>query len=116
MDGECYFLFAQDGYCHVDEAVCGVQISNYSNTPQGNVSALVSAVYERGPISVAIDASHLSFAFYSHGVYYEPKCGKLLFYFYQRRLRACGVCTLPLLAPSLDTPPYLDFPYLGKCE
>jgi len=36
---------------------------------------LVSAIYEKGPISVAIDASHKSFSFYSHGVYYEPECG-----------------------------------------
>lgn len=39
------------------------------------MGALVKAIYEHGPISVAIDASHLSFAFYSHGVYFEPNCG-----------------------------------------
>jgi hypothetical protein len=65
----------QDGLCHVDQAVCGVRISNWYNTPQGDVQALVQAVYEHGPISIAIDASHLSFSFYSHGVYFEPQCG-----------------------------------------
>ena len=65
----------QDGYCHVDQAVCGVRISNWYNTPEGNVPALIQAIYEHGPISVAIDASHLSFSFYSHGVYFEPECG-----------------------------------------
>jgi C1A family cysteine protease len=35
----------------------------------------VEAIYNHGPISVAIDASHLSFAFYSNGVYFEPECG-----------------------------------------
>ncbi|CAI8034430.1 Counting factor associated protein D [Geodia barretti] len=65
----------QDGFCRVNESECGVQITNWHNTPQGNVQALVEAIYNNGPISVAIDASHLSFAFYSHGVYFEPKCG-----------------------------------------
>lgn len=68
--------------CHVEKAVCGVSISDWYNTPQGDVGALVKAIYEHGPISVAIDASHLSFAFYSHGVYYEPACGKFLFTVY----------------------------------
>lgn len=71
-----YASILQDGFCHVDKAVCGVRISKWYNTPEGNVSALVEAIYMHGPISVAIDASHLSFAFYSHGVYYEPKCGE----------------------------------------
>ncbi|XP_073962970.1 cathepsin L-like peptidase [Choristoneura fumiferana] len=32
------------------------------------------ALFKHGPISVAIDASQKTFSFYSHGVYYEPKC------------------------------------------
>jgi hypothetical protein len=35
------------------------------------------AIVTHGPAAVGIDASHKSFAFYSDGVYYEPKCGKL---------------------------------------
>ena len=48
----------------------------FRNVPSGNISALVAAIYEVGPISVAIDASHKSFSFYADGVYYEPACGK----------------------------------------
>lgn len=33
------------------------------------------ALLKHGPISVAIDASHKAFSFYSKGVYFEPKCG-----------------------------------------
>ena len=66
----------QDSYCNVKESRCGASISKFYNTPAGNVSALVMAIYEKGPISVAIDASHKSFSFYANGVYYEEQCGK----------------------------------------
>jgi len=40
----------------------------------GNETALTYAVAKVGPVSVAVDASHSSFQFYSGGVYYEPAC------------------------------------------
>ena len=65
----------QDGFCHYNQSVCGAMLSGYNNTKPGSVPDLLAAIYEKGPISVAIDASHRSFSFYSNGVYYEPTCG-----------------------------------------
>ena len=66
----------QDGNCQVNQSSCGAVVSFYYNTAPGDESELVMAIAEHGPISVAIDASHKSFTFYSHGVYYEPACGE----------------------------------------
>ena len=64
--------------CHYNQSVCGTMISAYANTQSGSIPDLLLAIYEKGPISVAIDASHKSFSFYSNGVYYEPTCGRYL--------------------------------------
>ena len=71
---DTYVVF-QDGYCHFEEAKIGAKISNYVNVTSGDQNALKIAIATKGPTAVGIDASHKSFAFYSSGVYYEPKCG-----------------------------------------
>lgn len=65
----------QDGSCHADKAQCGVSITNYTLVKPGDEMALQQAIYEKGPISVAIDASHKPFGFYANGVYYDEACG-----------------------------------------
>lgn len=52
------------------------KIIGYVNVTSGDANALKIAIAKHGPISVAIDASHKTFSFYSHGIYYEPTCGK----------------------------------------
>ena len=57
----------------------------------GDAEALKLALFKNGPVAVSIDASHRSFVFYSHGVYYEPACGK--------RFRAVRLTPWPLPLP-----------------
>ena len=65
IDGQCRFT---------QEEVGGAKVTGYVNIPSSNEKALKHAVATVGPISVAIDASEISFMFYSSGVYYEPLC------------------------------------------
>lgn len=52
----------------------GVTVTGYVNVTVGDEAALMDALVSSGPISVAIDASHESFRFYTQGVYFEPTC------------------------------------------
>nr|P25784.1 RecName: Full=Digestive cysteine proteinase 3; Flags: Precursor [Homarus americanus] len=64
---------AEDRSCRFDANSIGA-ICTGSVEVQHTEEALQEAVSGVGPISVAIDASHFSFQFYSSGVYYEQNC------------------------------------------
>ncbi|XP_037549264.1 digestive cysteine proteinase 1 [Nematolebias whitei] len=64
-----------NGFCHVNSSQLTAQIKSYTNVTSGDAEALKLALFKNGPTAVSIDASHRSFVFYSHGVYYEPACG-----------------------------------------
>jgi cathepsin L len=68
-----YPYTAEDGTCHYTAANRGATMKSYVNVNQGDENDLQARVY-LGPTSVAIDASHSSFQFYSSGVYSEPDC------------------------------------------
>jgi cathepsin L len=68
-----YPYTAEDGRCQFKAANVGATITSYKDVTSGDESALQSAVAQQ-PVSVAIDASHMSFQFYSSGVYYEKSC------------------------------------------
>jgi cathepsin L len=63
-----------DGACKYKAADSGATLTSFKNLPRGNEATLAQACESVGPISVAIDASHNSFQFYTSGVYYEPGC------------------------------------------
>lgn len=65
---------AENDECRYDPHNSGAVDVGYVDIPQGNEQKLKAAVATIGPVSVAIDASHQSFQFYSEGVYYEPEC------------------------------------------
>ncbi|KAG5893244.1 hypothetical protein JTB14_013405 [Gonioctena quinquepunctata] len=65
----------QDGYCHANKVPKVATITGWINVTTNNENALRMALVNHGPISVAIDASHRTFSFYSNGVYDDPACG-----------------------------------------
>lgn len=60
-------MLTQDGTCSYKNKNSGATISSYVDITEGSEDDLKSAVASVGPISVAIDASQLSFQFYFFG-------------------------------------------------
>uniref|UniRef100_A0A2M4AIZ6 Putative cathepsin l n=1 Tax=Anopheles triannulatus TaxID=58253 RepID=A0A2M4AIZ6_9DIPT len=73
MEDEYEYL-GQDGYCRVDNVTLYAPITGWVNVTSGDANAFKVALFKHGPLSIAIDAGHKSFSFYSNGVYYEPEC------------------------------------------
>lgn len=61
------FFFFQDGKCQYDVKNRAATCSKYVELPFGSEEALKEAVANKGPVSVAIDASHPSFFLYRSG-------------------------------------------------
>ncbi|XP_030829120.1 cathepsin L1 [Strongylocentrotus purpuratus] len=75
IDTEASYPYkAVDGKCHFKKANVGATVTGYTDVTSGSEKALQKAVAHVGPISVAIDASHMSFQHYKSGVYNEPGC------------------------------------------
>ncbi|XP_070252276.1 cathepsin S [Myotis yumanensis] len=75
IDSEASYPYkAMDGKCQYDVKNRAATCSKYVELPFGSEEALKEAVANKGPVSVAIDASHSSFFLYRSGVYYDKAC------------------------------------------
>ncbi|XP_066994144.2 cathepsin L [Anabrus simplex] len=75
IDTEKFYPYeGEDDKCRYNPKYSGATDAGFVDIPSGNEHKLKQAVATVGPVSVAIDASHESFQFYSEGVYYEPQC------------------------------------------
>ncbi|XP_019714561.1 cathepsin S-like, partial [Hippocampus comes] len=64
------------GECRYSPAERAANCSSYRVLPEGDEGALKQALAFVGPISVAIDATSPTFAFYSSGVYDDSSCSQ----------------------------------------
>lgn len=71
---DSYPYHGESEKCHFKKTDIGATDTGYVDIPQGDEAALKNASATVGPISVAIDASHMSFQFYHSGVYDEAQC------------------------------------------
>jgi len=64
----------EDDECRYNPRWKGATDIGFVDVEPGNEVELMHAIASQGPCSIAIDASHESFQFYSSGVYREPEC------------------------------------------
>jgi len=63
-----------DAKCHSNDVNKSIKISGFVNVTQHSEEDLMKALYENGPITVAINAGVRTFSFYSNGIYDDPAC------------------------------------------
>jgi len=71
---ESYPYEGEDDKCRYNPKNKGAYDVGFVDVESGDEKALKHAIATQGPCSVAIDASHESFQFYSHGVYSDEEC------------------------------------------
>lgn len=70
---QSYPYEAKDDKCRYNAANKGASVTGHKE-PAANENGLQDAVANIGPISICIDASHISFQTYTGGIYSEPRC------------------------------------------
>jgi len=76
IDSEASYPYEMrdDQPCRFKESEIAGEDVGFVDIPQFSERHLADALATQGPVSVAIDAAHRSFQFYSEGIYYEPRC------------------------------------------
>jgi cathepsin L len=75
LDSESVYPYdGSDKKCRFKKDGVGATDEGFVDVPTGDEGKLAEALATVGPISVAIDASHETFQFYSKGVYDETDC------------------------------------------
>ncbi len=69
-----YPYTGRDDDCKFDPLNIGATVSSFVDVKSKDEDALQQAIGTYGPVSIAIDASHISFQLYSHGVYHSFLC------------------------------------------
>jgi len=64
----------EDDTCRYNPLYRGAMDIGFVDVEEGSEHSLKTAIATQGPCSVAIDASHESFQFYSKGIYRDPEC------------------------------------------
>lgn len=67
IEGLSFKRFLKDDTCRYNPKNRGAVDVGFVDVPTGSEAKLMAAVATIGPVSIAIDASHESFQFYSHG-------------------------------------------------
>ncbi|WAR11204.1 CATL2-like protein [Mya arenaria] len=71
---ESYPYEPKDGDCMFDPANIGATMTGCQDIAQGSEDQLQVAAANIGPISVGMDAGHLSFQLYKSGIYHDAIC------------------------------------------
>ncbi|XP_035999433.1 cathepsin L1 isoform X1 [Fundulus heteroclitus] len=75
LDSEASYPYVgREQICQYNPDYNCANVSGIVDISRGSERALMDAVAAVGPVSVAIDAGHVSFQFYQSGIYYEPFC------------------------------------------
>lgn len=72
------FLFKcwKDGSCQFDPKLIGATCNGPVYVPKGDEQNLTASIANVGPVAVGIDASQLSFMFYTSGIYSDKNCNQ----------------------------------------